>query len=271
MLRKLMKHELAATGRVMLPMFLLVLLAAVGGNISTYRLLETDSNVLSVIGLILLTLFIVAIFAACLLSFVLMVQRFYKNLLRDEGYLMMTLPASVHEHVISKMVVSVLWFAATALVLVLAFFILVYDIGLASELFEEIRKILGSVNDAGIMLHGASFGLELVAVLALWDMGVCLQFYAALAVGHSFASHKMLFSIAAYFAMQIALQIIGVLFANLMVALNLNELINQALQSASQATTIHLSMFFLMGAALVFGAVHYAITTYFLKNKLNLS
>ena len=35
MLRKLMKHELRATGRVMGPLLLLVLVAAVGGNLST--------------------------------------------------------------------------------------------------------------------------------------------------------------------------------------------------------------------------------------------
>ena len=54
MLRKLIKHELRATGRVMLPLLALELVAAVGGNISTYRLLETSNGVLNTLGIVLL-------------------------------------------------------------------------------------------------------------------------------------------------------------------------------------------------------------------------
>ena len=61
MLRKLMKHELLATGRIMLPMFALVLLAGVGGNLSTYQLLETGNSFFNTVGVLLLMVFIVAI------------------------------------------------------------------------------------------------------------------------------------------------------------------------------------------------------------------
>ena len=45
-----------------------------------------------------------------------LIQRFYKNLLRDEGYLMLTLPASVHQQVWSKLIVSSVWFIITGVV-----------------------------------------------------------------------------------------------------------------------------------------------------------
>ena len=53
MLKKLLKHELRATGRIMLPMFLLVLVSAVFANLSTRFLLETDHDFLNLLGILL--------------------------------------------------------------------------------------------------------------------------------------------------------------------------------------------------------------------------
>ena len=72
MLRKLMKHELRATGRVMGPLLLLVLVAAVGGNLSTYRLLETGNGVLNTLGVLLLMGYTIAFVASGVMAFVLM-------------------------------------------------------------------------------------------------------------------------------------------------------------------------------------------------------
>ena len=83
MLKKLMKHELRATSRMMLPALLFVLAAAVGGNISINRLLEADSAVFSTIGGFLIVVYTASVMAACILAFVLMIQRFYQNLLQD--------------------------------------------------------------------------------------------------------------------------------------------------------------------------------------------
>ena len=92
MLRKLLKHELRATSRWMLPMFLLVLLATTLARFAGSALIEMDNNILNTIGVILLMIFVFSVMGVCVLAFVLMLYRFWKNLLSDEGYLMMTLP-----------------------------------------------------------------------------------------------------------------------------------------------------------------------------------
>ena len=284
MLRKMMKHELLATGRVMLPMLALVLLAAVGGNISTYRLLETDNGVLNTLGVLLLTVFIVAIFTACILSVVLMIHRFYKNLLRDEGYLMMTLPATVHEHVLSKLLISVLWFALTTISVVLAFFILVYQAEPASAFFAEIGAILRALAAEGYGAHAFVFALELLLLAAAGCAVFCLQAYAAMAVGHSFTSHKALFSIAAYFLIQTAMQIVYILLANA-AGKTVFHFINSFIESTmiettlangttlymSSPLTVHVILLSTLGVIALHGAAFYAITAYFMKNKLNLN
>lgn len=284
MLRKLMKHELLATGRIMLPMFALVMLAAVGGNISTYRLLETDNGFFNTVGVLLLTVFIVAIFAACLLAFALMVNRFYQNLLKDEGYLMMTLPVTVHEHVLSKLLVSILWFSLTAVTVVLAFFILIYQAGFIRGFFSEVIEILGALVTEGYGAHSVIFALELLLLAAAGSAMFCLQAYAAIAIGHSFASHKTFFSIGAYFLIQTAMQIVYILLANT-AGKTIFHFINNFIESTMVETiladgttlymsaplTVHVILLGAVGVIALHGAAFYAITAYFMKKRLNLN
>lgn len=46
MLIKLMKHEFRATGRIMLPLYLVLLVTAVGANFTTRGLLSTQYKLL---------------------------------------------------------------------------------------------------------------------------------------------------------------------------------------------------------------------------------
>ena len=99
MLGKLMKHEFRATRRVMLPLYLILLVTAVAANFSTRMLFDSRHWALTTLGTLLVISFGVAVAGVCVMSVLLMVQRFYKNLLQDEGYLMFTLPVSVHQHI----------------------------------------------------------------------------------------------------------------------------------------------------------------------------
>ena len=113
MLRKLLKHEFRATARVMGPVYLVLLVTALGANLSTRGIMDSSFTILRILGGLLALAFVVAILAVCVVSFLLMLQRFYKNLLGDEGYLMFTLPVSVHQQIWSKLIVSSVWFIAT--------------------------------------------------------------------------------------------------------------------------------------------------------------
>ena len=129
MLRKLMKHEFRATGRVMGPLFGLLLIAAIAARFSVGVLLESSARFLNLLGGLFTTAFVIAIVGVCVMSLVLMINRFRTNLLGDEGYIMFTLPASVHQQIWSKLIVSAVWFIATGLAVVAAGFILVAQQG----------------------------------------------------------------------------------------------------------------------------------------------
>ena len=274
MLRKLMKHEFRATGRMMLPMFLLVLVTAVGANLSTRRLLETDNGALNTLGILLLIAFTLAITGVCVMPVVLMIDRFHKNLLRDEGYVMLTLPVSVHQHVWSKLLVSMLWFVATGVVVFLAFVTLVYEVGLVQQFFAGLGELLRQVRIGNYYLELGSvvgIGVETLILLAVSCAGGCLQIYAAMAIGHSFANRKVLWSVAVFFGSQFALQLLGGLFVTFVDATGLDAALTRLLpQIDSPVGATMLGLFVLIVCGVLFAAFFYFLTTYFLKKRVNL-
>lgn len=271
MLRKLIKHEFIASGRVMTPMLGLLLLSAVGGNVSVQRLLETDVTGLNMLGVILLSVFVCAVFGACLLCFALMLRRFYKNLFGDEGYLMMTLPVTVPEQIFGKLIVAVVWFALTMMAVVASMFILVYDVGLVHDVLKMIFALCDEVVAAQYTAHVVLYGVELFVLAVVGCAAICLQFYAAMAMGYSASSHKALLSVLVYFLLQFAMQMVYTLAAYVADVTGVLTSVTMKMESISVTTVPHVVLLSVAALALVHGAVYYAITAYFMKNRLNLS
>lgn len=274
MLNKLMKHELRATGRVMLPMIGLTLLTAVGGNIAVHNLVDGENGVLSMIGVVLLMVFFAVMAGALIASFALMICRFYQNLLRDEGYLMMTLPVSMHAHVLSKLFVSLIWAAATVITTGIAMCILVFELEFVNLILRDLGELLAGIEFSGLKLmdyagHAALLLIEMVLLMAAAYSRLCLQFYASMSVGHSFAHHKGLLSVAAYFVLSLGWNLLQ---NGAMYVLNLlaPDGISLGLQGVSPFAAAHITLLALIAAMLIPAALWYAITTYFLKNRLNL-
>ena len=150
MLRKLMKHELFATGRLMLPLLLLALVSALGAGYASDTLLEGDNRFANVIGVLIMIVFVLSMLAMCFVAFYLMLQRFYSNLLTDEGYLMMTLPVSVHQQIWAKLLVSLIWFVVSAITVAAAVLLLVMgDTGSLQELFQAMGLLWEELRGSG--------------------------------------------------------------------------------------------------------------------------
>ena len=264
MLRKLLKHEFRATGRIMLPLFGILLLVSVGANFSSRGMLNSDSSLLRTLGTIFIMLFIVGIFAVGIISFVLMINRFYKNLLQDEGYVMMTLPVCVHQQIWSKLIVSAVWFIAAGIAVVAASFILVAQQGFWQEILWGFRQIFQGLT-AYYAFNGTAFLLELLGLVFVSCCVLCLAFYAAMAIGHSFANHKVLYSVLSFLGLQFVMQLLS---GGLLIGTNYNRIF--VLPSQDAVLAMHSAMLTLIASTAVFGAIYYVITVLFLKKRLNL-
>lgn len=201
MLSKLLKHEFRATGRTMLPVYAAVVVLAVLANFSIRVIDRSVHTLLTIFCGLIIAAFVVGIIAAGIMTVVMMIKRFYTNYLKDEGYLMHTLPVSVHELVWSKMIVSVVWFAATAVVICLVI-LLTALIQTGTSLaqffagFPSWAEIKAALAEAGIRSGDLwLFGLEMLLAIIVAGLYTCLHFYAAMSLGHMFAKDKILLSI----------------------------------------------------------------------------
>ena len=264
MLRKLMKHEFRATGRVMGPLFGLLLIAAIAARFSVGVLLESSARFLNLLGGLFTTAFVIAIVGVCVMSLVLMINRFRTNLLGDEGYIMFTLPASVHQQIWSKLIVSAVWFIATGLAVVAAGFILVAQQGFWLEIRRGFAEIFRHLT-AYYAFNGTAFLFELLALIFVGCCVLCLEFYAAMAIGHSFAAHKVLYSVLSFLGLQFVMQLLS---GGILVGTNY-DLLTVSLPSDG-VLAMHSVMLTVIVSTAVFGAVYYVITTMFLKKRLNL-
>ena len=202
MLGKLLKQEFRATGRIMLPVFGALLILSVLANFSI-RVLDSsagNNTGLRILAVLVLVFFGAAIFGALIVTLWLMVTRFYRNLLKDEGYLMHTLPVSVHELIWAKLIVSLVWFVATALLIFLvmsltAFNLMNTNLEMIIEGFPSWAEIRQFLSEAGVLGRVTTLFFQGLLAVVLGTLSTCLHFYAAMSLGHMFTKNKILLSV----------------------------------------------------------------------------
>ena len=267
MLGKLIKHEFRATGRILLPVYLVMLLTA--ALVRGFQVLteQTAGEFMRVLAVLSVLLFSAAVFGGSILAFVLMIYRFYKNLMTDEGYLMFTLPVSVHQLLWAKLLVSMLWFVAVFCVDALAILLAIYENGMFAGLPEFVRNVFDSMNRY-YAVNGLLYMLELLGVMIVSMVTACLLVYAPISIGNSFATHKTLLSVVFYFVIQTVLQIVTV-FGFAFSARTVNDVIMPSL-AASPTRAAHLLFLSVLGYSLIIGTILYALTWFMLRKRLNL-
>ena len=202
MLGKLMKHEFRATARIMLPVMGAMVALALLANLSIRGLAGNLSDVpmLRILFVLIIIFFGVAVVATAVMSLVIMVSRFYRNLLKDEGYLMFTLPVSVHELIWSKLIVSLAWFLGTGLLIFLVMTLMALNLShtnlqMILEQFPSWSEISRWLDETGIRGQLVTLLVQGVLATLIGILAACLHFYGAMALGHMFSKDKVLLSI----------------------------------------------------------------------------
>lgn len=266
MLSKLLKYEFRATGRIMLPVYALLLVTA-GGTSVTGSLMGRypESTVLSIFQTLFMTLFAFTTFGVLLLTLVLMVYRFYKNLMTDEGYLMFTLPVSRSQLIWSKLIVSMVWGILSAVLAALMWTMELSVVGgenLFAGIFRGLRTLVESLSGN---VTGCIVGL--VVLLLAAELASYLRFYAAISLGHSFSNHKVLLSVVFYIGFGIVTQTIGSIFASVGIQININPDLWTNLPVVQVFSSLAWAA---AGVSALLGAAYYVLTLLMLKKRLNL-
>ena len=276
MLGKLMKHEFRATARIMLPVMGAMAALALLANLSIRGLAGNLSDVpmLKILFTLIIIFFGAAVVATAVMSLVIMVSRFYRNLLKDEGYLMFTLPVSVHELIWSKLIVSLVWFLATGLLIFLVMALMALN--LSHTNLEMILKqlpswseILGWLDEAGVRGQVITFLVQTVLGTLIGIIAACLHFYAAMALGHMFSKDKVLLSIVFFVGISFAFNLMEMGYG--VVGFGLSDLENLDMSSGREGLAFVSNVIWHgIGLSAVQAAVLYLAAFLGLKKGLNL-
>ena len=202
MLGKLMKYEFRATAIYFLPIYVVLVLVS-GLRYVVSLISQKFSNGFSAFsGFSLSAIYLLLALGLAITTFIVIIIRFYKNLLGTEGYLMFTLPVSVEQNILAKLIPSVVWFFGSC---VLGMLTIAPAMGLRFNdnpftMFTGIR--LGDVPEILLAV------LMVIGIIA----GTFLFYYLCMCIGQMFNSHRFLVSAGAYIVIQTVLQILGIAF-----------------------------------------------------------
>lgn len=276
MLRKLIKHELRATSKIFLSLFAAVV-ALMGGFQMIFlvaRLLTGRDDTHPLLAVLFGLFSVLSAFALLAMMAVLVivpVQRFYKNLLGDEGYLMFTLPATPAQQILSKLTTGLIWMFVGMIVCILAVLLFAWNL----PDITAIPSISASFQaQTGMSFYSALFlfGLFMLLVFA----NAYLYFYLCIAIGGQWPQNRLLASAVAYLILNAVLQFVvffGIIAAALIFS-SADISFFRSLQSlAEQSPT---GFFYgMLGVSavvmIVLNLVYFFVTRWLLSKRLNLA
>ncbi len=257
MLGKLLKYELKSTARIFIPLYIAILLVSIVQGFSL------NAEMFKIQGIS--TMLLGALFIALLvINIVVIVQRFKKNLLEDEGYLMFTLPVSPKMLVLSKYIVSVIWTILSGLVAMLVFTLVAFissngDIKIV-EVFNALSQAMREFSDWTVVLS------MLALILCEYSIFI-FTIYTSLSLGQLpiFNKYRMAASLISFFVINAIISTIQT---------NLNLYINSGVEIGNIGgvlqTNSNNGLFANIAISLVIVVGLFTVISYILKNKLNL-
>ena len=118
---KLLKYEWKACARTCLPLYGVLILMSLISRI--LYVIPKNASLDFMLPAISSMLYMGVMMAAFVVTAVILIQRFYKNLLGSEGYLMFTLPVTVSQHLLSKTIIAVVMIGLSGLSALISIFI----------------------------------------------------------------------------------------------------------------------------------------------------
>ncbi len=269
MLGKLLKYEYKATARTFLPLYGILLLAALLCAFS----LKAEIPFLSGLSSVILFALFVGVWGVTL---VLCIQRFNDGLLKKEGYLMFTLPVKASSLVWSKLIAATTWFIGSCLVSMLSglFFVLIMsEVPIEwQQIFQALSTYLQSAGAPAVW-----FLIQMILFLVLMTACFLLTVYASLAIGQLPFSgrHRILAALGAFIVLSIATQQLGIGIGNLLDFNNTQfQLELNAYGSLNNSAAVTAMLNKLLGFGNIFtlavSAILAFLTNFILKKKLNL-
>ena len=272
MLSKLLKYEFKATCRIYGGLYLAILAAAaLLGAFFRFPALVSDFPIVVVTIVYLMLCVAIAVITALTI-----IQRFTRNLLGREGYLMHTLPVTPAQLILSKLISSMVWLSLGV------FFLcgMLNVNGIFSDWAGAVRDFRQLADILQRVLNVSGFMLLLTAIEWLATL-VCsiLCLYTACMIGHQFKQHFALVGIAAFVGLNVLQNRLLALLPYASDNVDLGTVVTStaigdvtwqvAVNQTYLQTYLRAVLVSLLADAVLCG-IYFAATNWLMKNKLDL-
>lgn len=203
---KLMKYELRSMLRLFVPLWAAILALSVLNHF-TLRI-DALTNLLNGIpAIVLMIVYVIGMLAIVLVALAFLIQRFYVGLLKDEGYLMFTLPVKTATLIWAKCFSATILVTLTTFVSIASVFIMAFD----REVLQDVHLLIQEMS-----LRVENFGgLVALAVVLCLILGIAnivksvLQAYLSMSIGQLANKHKAGLSVLSYVGITIAISTVA--------------------------------------------------------------
>ena len=269
MFGKLCNYEWKYMMRFFLPMWgMLLVLGIINAFSAPHWLFNYVSEGREIAGGLLFFALNMGFCAVIIVTMVVIIQRFYNGLLKDEGYLMFTLPVKSGMLINSKLLVSLVLMFLTGVVCLAAIMaIVISGIGWG-DFWEGFVWIFRNSDLSG--LEWTMMILWLIVLILVASASSLYKIYTAMALGHLAKKHRVGWSVAAY----LGISFLGSAVSNIFMFNADWDAIGDALHRMVTGMSIPQSIVVMELVAIAFYAVlsliYFFITRYILEKRLNL-
>ena len=258
MVLKLIKHEFKYLGRYLLLIWTGLLLMIVSQRF-LIELGDSDIMLLEIAAGMAVPVLIFSLIAMHLVTFVVVILRFYQNMFTGEGYLTFTLPVKIWQIIFSKLLVG--------FVIMLVPLAVTIAVGLSFLNISQFTEIV--IEGIRYYLQSGYSLTTLVLIGLTMLIGMIIQivdFYLAMSFGQLANRNKVVFSIISYIGIYTVKQLVStVLMAGLFMSGYLESLNDKFLPGTINGL---MGLTLLMTTALL--VLEWLLVNYLCKNKLNL-
>ena len=263
MLGKLLKYEMKGTGRTLVPFYGLMLLLAVITRIFNGINIHKFSTLGEIAMGIVAFAYGLTMASVMMLTAFLVIQRFYRTVYGDEGYLTHTLPVKSRDIIISKTASAFLWIVLSAVVAFASVMIIGYQAGMWNDLIYTINYWRDEIMLSRILGSGAN--MLLLGAFAL--ISTTLMIYMSISIGQIF-KRKLIGSLGAFIGVSFIVNTITGIIGNNGI---IDSWMNIDMQISAQAIArFNYFVWLMIGFYIVKIAVYYGVTNHLMTKKLNL-
>ena len=264
MFGKLLKYDFRSMFKQFAFIWPAALVLALVNHFTLNSFVTSSSETRQTVSGVAMLVYVAILIAMFIIAVIFIIQRFYKGLLGDEGYLMHTLPVKPWQLIGSKLLCAVVATFISVVVAILSIFV-IFPWG--SEDFQQIfdgLKYLFSHWDRDATSVVIAILEGILLMLVSFAVGY-LQLYLSMAVGHLFNKNRVAMSVVAFIAINAVIGMVSDFLPDFDVVFNFA--FDPNVRGIDQ---FHRGVWIVIIGELVVSAIFFAGTNFILQKKLNL-